>query len=63
MKCLDWWLGVVVIATAVLFHAFAGRYDWRIAGDPTGIQQLIRLDRLTGLAVVVNPQGPRSVPN
>lgn len=52
----DYWLGVLLLALAILAQGLLPRYEWRIAGDPTGIQQLIRVDNWTGGAQMVNPQ-------
>jgi len=44
----DWWLGVIVLAVALVFHALAPRYDW-IAHSTAG---LMRIDRWTGGATL-----------
>jgi hypothetical protein len=44
MKPRDWWLGVIAVALAILFHAAFPRYEWR---DAHGVP-LIRIDRWTG---------------
>ena len=44
----DWWLGIVVLAFAIVLHAAVPRYEWRtIRGVP-----MLRVDRWTGTAVL-----------
>jgi hypothetical protein len=43
----DWYIGVTLIAVAVLLHALLPRYEWR-AGPSD--RHLIRIDRWTGAA-------------
>ena len=39
-----WWIGIAVVAAALLLHALVPRYDWRGGG---GVP-LVRIDRWTG---------------
>jgi len=55
----DWWLGVLVLALALVIHAALTRYEWMLAGPPGGIQQLIQLDRWTGRAQMIHPEAAR----
>ena len=55
----DWWTGVLVVVAALLLHAALPRYEWMLAGSPTGIQQLIKLDRWSGRAYLINPTTER----
>lgn len=49
MTRLAWWLGVGVLAIALLAHALIPRYEWRaLPGHPT----LVRVDRWTGAATL-----------
>ena len=44
----DWWLGVLIVAVAVLLHAAWPRYDWRhVVG---GV--FVRINHWTGAAVI-----------
>jgi hypothetical protein len=44
----DWYIGVLLLALALLAHALVPRYEWQaVAGEP---RQLIRVDRWTGTA-------------
>jgi hypothetical protein len=45
----DWYVGVVLVVAALLFHAAVPRYAWR---DGLTSRQLIRLDRWTGSAAL-----------
>lgn len=45
LKPRDWWIGVAIIAIAILLHAAYPRYEWRQQGAV-----LMRIDRWTGSA-------------
>lgn len=47
---LDWWLGVALIAGALVLHAAVPRYEWRSV--PEEKYRLIRIDRWTGDAQI-----------
>lgn len=55
MSKRDWWTGVFIVALALVLYAGTHRYEWMLAGPPSGVQQLIKLDRWTGRAYVVYP--------
>jgi hypothetical protein len=38
----DWWIGVIVLSSALVFHAAVPRYTWRTD------DRLVREDRWTG---------------
>lgn len=41
----DWWLGVLLLALVVTFHALMPRFEWQRDGS-----RLMRYDHWTGLA-------------
>jgi hypothetical protein len=43
----EWWIGVGVVALAIVIHAAVPRYTWRHDRGPT-----IRIDRWTGASVI-----------
>jgi hypothetical protein len=43
----DWWLGVAVLAIAIMVHAILPRYEWRQVGNA-----FVRIDRWFGAAAV-----------
>ena len=44
----DWWLGIVLVCTAIIAHALLPRYGWRDPGrSPV---DYVRIDRWTGAA-------------
>ena len=44
----DWWLGVAVVAVAILLHTFVPRYEYRdFHGAP-----MVRVDRWTGRSTI-----------
>lgn len=49
----DWYIGVFILALALVFHAAFPRYEYR-ARDP--LYQSIRIDRWTGQAAIVGVQ-------
>lgn len=59
MKPIHWYVGLALLVATLIVHALFPRYEWRVAGDSTGIQQLLRLDNWTGEAVVVTPRAER----
>jgi len=48
MRRRDWFIGVTIIAAALLLHAAFPRYEWR--AHATHHDALIRVDRWTGRA-------------
>lgn len=40
----DWWLGIMLVASAILLHALIPRYDWRHVDGAAWS----RVDRWTG---------------
>lgn len=55
----DWWLGVGIVASALLLHAALPRYEWRSPGGNAA--DYLRLDRWTGHALwgtFVSTPGP-----
>ena len=42
----DWWLGVAIVAAAVLVHALLPRYDWLLLREETA--DVLRIDRWPG---------------
>lgn len=51
----DWWMGILLLAAAVLAHALIPRYEWRNVGPVPRV----RVDRWTGRAEVGNFSGGR----
>lgn len=46
MKPLDWWIGILLLASALFMHACVPRYHWHLApGEPP-----VRIDRWIGEA-------------
>lgn len=52
----DWYLGVVLVACALLFHAAFPRYEIRQPGGDRATF-LLRVDRWTGTVKWIAPQG------
>jgi hypothetical protein len=46
----DWWLGILVLALALLAHAAIPRYEWRTTAMPL---LMMRIDRWTGHVITV----------
>lgn len=46
----DWWIGIALIACALLLHAAVPRYEWRERHVGNAATFLIRIDRWTGSA-------------
>lgn len=46
----DWWLGVTLVALAILLHGLIPRYEWREFTRTSAGQYGIRIDRWTGEA-------------
>ena len=53
----DWWLGVAVLAIAIVLHAAFPRYEWRTLDS-----YVVRLDRWTGGAALSNWSSRQWVP-
>lgn len=53
----DWWLGLLLLALAILAHAAFPRYEWHpMRGDGIGSAiGMLRVDRWRGTSVLVFP--------
>lgn len=49
----DWYLGIAIVATALLIHALVPRYEWREGRRDRRGQEMIRIDRWTGASTVM----------
>ena len=56
----DWWMGIAIVAFAIIVHAFVSRFEWR-SGDG---HQVVPVDPQTGRveAVQGDPQPPSRYP-
>lgn len=48
MTTRTWWIGITILALALLAHAALPRYEWRSL--PERPSMMIRVDRWTGVA-------------
>lgn len=52
MRRRDWWIGVAIVAGALLLHASFPRYEWR---QVSGGGVMVRIDHWRGITTVVRP--------
>jgi hypothetical protein len=48
----DWWIGIAVLAAALLAHALFPRYEWRRIGQSNVV---LRIDTWRGRTMVIRP--------
>jgi hypothetical protein len=51
MTRLDWWLGILLLVSAIVAHAAMNRYSWHlysVGGQGQNARALVKIDRFTG---------------